>query len=185
MECTITSTLTTSNSVLGHVSCPTIHMIAQIFVHLFEEKKQGSRGYKTALADYYCSSLIDIRNNQSLMRLLMRFLRERPASLSRVLPLDLGLVLDAFKKALIEPLKDIDLFKVSYFQNSVLNGLQQVAGGTVKLMLWTFPQRLAFQLKTKKTTKSSVSEVTIPSLKGYLGPDLADTPEKLYVQSGL
>lgn len=32
--------------------------------------------------------------------------------------------------------------------------------------------------KNPKITKSSLSEVKIPSIKGYLGPDLEDTPDK-------
>ena len=80
------------------------------------------RGYKTALADHYSPTLIDIRNDPSLMRLLTRFFRERPASVSRVLPWDLGLVLNALKKAPFEPLKDVD-FKFLTFKTVFLFAL--------------------------------------------------------------
>lgn len=61
-------------------STPTIPMIAQFCGYLFDDLKRvlrTIRGYKTALADYYSQSVIDIKNDQSLMWLLTRFCREK------------------------------------------------------------------------------------------------------------
>ena len=38
---------------------------------------------------------------------------------------------------------------------------------------------LGFLAKNQKTTQYVSMDITIPSLKGYLGPDLQDTPDKL------
>ena len=48
-------------------------MIAQFLEYLFVErnyKPRTLRGYKTALADYFAPNVIDIKNDQSLLRLL-------------------------------------------------------------------------------------------------------------------
>ena len=52
-------------------------------------------------------STVDIRNSQALTRLISKFFNEKPASVNRVLPCDLGVVLQALRKPTFKGLKDV------------------------------------------------------------------------------
>ena len=176
-------------------SNPTILSIAQFFEYLFEVKKWKPvtiRGYKSALADHFSPTGIDIRTSQVLLRLLSRFFLERPVARSPVLPWDLRMVLDTLKGKPFEPLSSSDLkhltFKTLFlFAFACGRRCSELHALDFKSIKWlkkdnqhylTVSPMLGFLAKNQKTTTYKVMDVTIPSLKDYLGPDLQNTSDR-------
>lgn len=67
-----------------------------------------------ALANHFSPKVIEIGSDPSVLRLLAGFFRDRPAGSIPVLPWDLRLVLDVFKRAPFESWSEIDLKHLTF-----------------------------------------------------------------------
>ena len=166
-------------------SCPTIATLARFFEFLFRSKNlvPGTiRGYKSALSDYFDPSIVDIKNSQALSRLVCKFFNEKPASVNRVLPWDLGVVLQALRKPPFEPLEDINLKLLTLktvFLFALASGRRRSEIHSLDFgsIAWSdkdgvryFSARplLGFLPKNQKASDPISQLITIPSLKGFL-----------------
>ena len=146
------------------------------------------RGYRTALADYYSSS-IPIRTSEVLAKLIDSFYRDQPPSARNIPPWDLNTVLTSLRYPPFEPLERVsisDLTHKTIFLVALASARRRSEIGALSRSSckfhvngesMTLAPRLAFMAKNQNhrgTQADKMKDIIIPSLEALCGPDLPD-----------
>ena len=174
---------------------PSIMDIAEFFEYRFVTKGKAPgtiQGYKTAVTDHYSKEIVDIGGSEELSRILRSYYKERPPVLNKLIPWDLGLVLQVLRGAPFEPLGAASLKHLTFktiFLIALASGkrrseLHALSHESVRRLKRKGPQVEAFAIKTipgflpknlgEIDTLLADREIVIPSLSDYVGADLKE-----------
>ena len=96
---------------------PPLKAIADFLLYLFQDRKLQPGtidGYRSAIADKFGNSTINVRKDENLTRLLDSFIRDRPKGRRGIPSWNLSLVLHQLTKAPFESLKEASLKHLTF-----------------------------------------------------------------------
>lgn len=94
----------------------TLSQVSDFFLYLFQRRQLQPvtiQGYRSVLAEFIPSTVLDIRGSVELDRLIKSFYRDRPRSSQSLVPWDLRVVWEVLSKPPFEPFSKIPLQKLT------------------------------------------------------------------------
>ena len=151
------------------------------------------RGYKTALTNHYSPDVVDIKNSDSLTRLLTKYFNDKPPVISKVLPWDLGKVLNLLCNPPFEPLQTATLKCLTFktvFLFALASGrrrseIHSLDFHSLKwseqngVTLLSISPVLGFLPKNQRSTDSKPQNIVIPSLPCGSEANISSTQDQL------